>query len=181
MKFLSLPTIIATLTIASAAGTALASDGTITINGKVTDTTCDISVNGGNASNTVTLPTVSTSALASTGATAAPTPFDIVLSGCTGSAQTSASTFFETGVNVDSNSGRLNNAATDDAATNVQIELLNKDSGVINIGSALEQGDVWTAFDQDNTKMTYIAQYYATAQATAGNVSTSVTYSIVYK
>lgn len=181
MKKVLLSATIASIVMVTAASSALASDGTITINGKVTDTTCNISVNGGNASNTVTLPTVSTSALASTGATAAPTPFNIVLSGCTGSTQTSASTFFETGVNVDTNSGRLNNAATGDAATNVQIELLNKDSGVINIGSALEQGDVWTAFDKDNTKMTYIAQYYATAQATAGNVSTSVTYSVVYK
>lgn len=179
MRILSLVT--TAILLASTGNVALASDGTITINGKVTDTTCDISVNGGNASNTVTLPTVSTSALPSAGATATPTPFTIVLSGCTGTTQTSASTFFESGVNVDANSGRLNNAATDTAATNVQVQLLNKDRGVINIGSALEQGDVWTAFDKDSTIMTYIAQYYATAAAEAGNLTTSVTYSIVYK
>lgn len=167
--------------LASASNIALASDGTITINGKVTDTTCNISVNGGNASNTVTLPTVSTSALAAAGATATPTPFTVVLSGCTGSTQTSASTFFESGANVDANSGRLTNAAVDEPAGNVQVQLLNKDRGTINIGSALEQGDVWTAFKADSTIMTYIAQYYATAAAEAGNLTTSVTYSIVYK
>ena len=179
MRILSFVT--TAILLASTSGAALASDGTITINGKVTDTTCDISVNGGNESNTVTLPTVSTSALASVGATATPTPFTIVLSGCTGSTQNSASTYFESGTNVDADSGRLNNAAVDTAAANVQVELLNKDRGAIKIGSALEQGDIWTTFDADKTIMTYIAQYYATAPAGAGNLTTSVTYSIVYK
>ncbi len=40
---------------------ARASDGTITFNGKVTASTCTIGVNGGGASNGVTLPTVATS------------------------------------------------------------------------------------------------------------------------
>ncbi|GAB1438357.1 fimbrial protein [Providencia sp.] len=171
----------ASILLASMSNVALSSDGTITINGKVTDTTCNISVNGGNASNTVTLPTVSASALAAVGATATPTPFTIVLSGCTGQAQNSASTFFESGINVDANSGRLNNVSTDQPAGNVQVQLLNKNRGVINIGSALEQGDIWTDFTADSTIMTYIAQYYATDAATAGNLTTSVTYSVVYK
>lgn len=42
---------------------AMAADGTINFNGKVTDTTCSIAVNGGTGNATVTLPTVSSNSL----------------------------------------------------------------------------------------------------------------------
>lgn len=56
---------------------AFAVDGTITINGQITDTTCTISVDGGSNDATVTLPTVSSTTLGAAGATAGATPFTI--------------------------------------------------------------------------------------------------------
>ncbi|PRE84487.1 fimbrial protein, partial [Burkholderia gladioli] len=57
-----------------------AADGTITFMGNVTAQTCTINGNGSGSKNfTVTLPTVSASSLATAGATAGATPFNIAL------------------------------------------------------------------------------------------------------
>lgn len=105
---------------------AFAVDGTITINGQITDTTCTISVDGGSNDATVTLPTVSSTTLGAAGATAGATPFTISLSNCSGTSLNTASTYFEPGAYVDSTTGRLNiDSAAADAATNVQVQLLN--------------------------------------------------------
>ena len=60
---------------------AFAADGTITINGLVTDNTCVVTTPQGKDL-TVTLPTVSKLSLASDGATAGRTPFTLGLSNC---------------------------------------------------------------------------------------------------
>ncbi|MFT8210809.1 MAG: fimbrial protein [Symbiopectobacterium sp.] len=67
-------------------GMALASDNTISFQGEVADETCEVSVNGNNASPVVLLPTVSASQLNAAGQTAGQTTFDIGVSGCTGDA-----------------------------------------------------------------------------------------------
>ncbi|MEX6004593.1 fimbrial protein [Providencia vermicola] len=65
----------------SISASALAADGTITFNGEITSTTCDVTTgNGGDF--TVTLPTVSTTALNAAGATAGNTSFTIDLANC---------------------------------------------------------------------------------------------------
>lgn len=66
------------------ASVSAASDNTINFQGEVTTETCSVSVNGNNASPVVLLPTVSTSDLAASGATAGETPFTVGVSGCTG-------------------------------------------------------------------------------------------------
>ncbi len=67
-------TLVTTMALASLVSFgAVASSGTVTFNGKVTDVTCKI--NGGNGDLTVTLPTVPTSALASAGDVAGATNF----------------------------------------------------------------------------------------------------------
>ncbi|MEN0612974.1 fimbrial protein [Klebsiella indica] len=166
------------------ATSASAVDGTITINGQVTDTTCTISVDGGAADATVTLPTVSVSALPSPGATAGATPFNISLSGCTGTALNTASTYFEPGTYVDSETGRLNiDTTAGDAAGNVQVQLLNANSEAIVAGASVATGqnDIPVDISSGSGVLNYYAQYYATAAATAGAVTTQVDYTMVYE
>lgn len=67
-------------------GMALAYGNTISFQGEVADETCEVSVNGNNASPVVLLPTVSASQLNAAGQTAGQTTFDIGVSGCTGDA-----------------------------------------------------------------------------------------------
>ncbi|MFH4337526.1 fimbrial protein, partial [Acinetobacter baumannii] len=81
---------------------AQAADGTITINGLVTDKTCDIVTPAGKDF-TVTLPTVSKQTLAVAGDVAGRTPFQINLANCS---QGKVATYFEPGATVDFNTGR---------------------------------------------------------------------------
>ncbi|ASU39404.1 fimbrial protein [Herbaspirillum sp. meg3] len=159
---------------ALAPAAAFASDGTITINGTVTAQTCTI--NGGSPNLAVTLPTVSTSALASAGQTATPTPFTIALTACNPNSG-NVRAFFETGSNVLA-TRRLKNNGT---ATNLEIGLLNTDNTPISIGAASgAQGAASVAISSGNANLTYMAQYVATGTVGAGTVTTSVTYSIEF-
>lgn len=163
---------------------AFAADGTITINGQITNTTCSVSVNGGNNDATVTLPTVSASSLAVAGATAGMTPFTISLSKCSGTSLKTASTYFEPGSYVDSTTGRLNiDSAVQNAATHVQVQLLNASRNAIVAGATADnsQNNIPVDISSGNGKLNYFAQYYATGTATAGSVTTQVDYTMVYE
>lgn len=154
-----------------------ATDGTVTINGKVTDQTCKVSANSKDI--TVTLPTVGVGSLATAGTTAGRTPFTINLENCK-AGQVSA--FFETGGNVDAASGRLNNTGN---ASNVQVQLLSDSSVVIPVLANAAQAPVTTkatvANDDGSAALNYYAEYYATGKAGAGDVATSVKYTINYQ
>ena len=158
---------------------AFAADGTITINGNVTASTCVI--NSGTPDFVVTLPTVSTTVLDTANDTAGRTPFTINLTEC--SAATKVATYFEPGSTVDFATGRLNNTTGD--ATNVQVQLLGSNTTAIPVfavgsngsqaGSQIVTTDVTGAAALD-----YYAEYFATGAAGAGTVNTSVQYTIVY-
>ncbi|MEB8290185.1 type 1 fimbrial protein [Klebsiella michiganensis] len=163
---------------------ALAVDGTITINGKITDTTCTISVDGGSKDATVTLPTVSASTLSANGQTAGATPFKISLSDCSGTSMNTASTYFEPGAYVDNVTGRLNiDTTASDAATNVQVELLNAERNAIVAGASVANGqnDIPVDISGGSGTLNYFAQYHATGAAGAGSVTTQVDYTMVYE
>lgn len=157
-----------------------ASDGTITFTGNIAATTCTISVAGGSSSGSISLPTISTKALAVTSATAGSTPFTVSLSGCTGAA-TQAAIWFENDSNVNS-SGRLINTGT---ASNVDVAIYNTaSSSHILIGqTASTFGSSGTAFpiSSGNATLNYLARYYARGVATAGTVTTSVNYTVQYQ
>ncbi|MET3928192.1 type 1 fimbrial protein [Lysobacter soli] len=151
---------------------AFAVDGTITINGAVTGTTCTIA-NNGNV--TVTLPSVSTTSLTANGAVAGQKAFALNLSGC--AASTKATAYFEPGANIDPATGNLRNATGAGNATNVQVQLYNSDLSAINLFSNnAKQVTIGTA-----GPMNFYAGYYATGQATAGTVATSVIYTMTYQ
>ncbi|SKA20020.1 fimbrial protein [Novilysobacter spongiicola] len=156
---------------------ASAADGTITFNGEVTAQTCDITTPGGEDF-TVTLPTVASSALATAGQTAGRTGFAITLANCpTGG---DVATYFEPGATVDNDSGRLNNQGT---AGNVQVQLLGDNGQLIPVqasGTAQANSQWVTVAGDGSANLDYAAEYYATGAATAGGVTTSVAYTIIY-
>ncbi len=159
---------------------AQAADGTITINGLVTDKTCDIDTNSKDL--IVTLPTVSRQTLANSGDVAGRTPFQINLKDCS---EGKVATYFEPGATVDFNTGRLINQATG-GAQNVDVQLLGSNNQVIPVLAAGEGGaqanSQWVdVVDGGTADMNYYAEYYATGASTAGEVTTNVQYTIIYQ
>jgi major type 1 subunit fimbrin (pilin) len=177
--------------------TGQASDGTITFTGAVTASTCTLSINGGTNAGTATvaLPTVDRAALTSTGAgtTAAGTFFSVGVTGCSGVADigsgtpvapTSVAIYFEAGPNVDEATGGLINAV---AGSNVEVNLYNASGSTI-VGTQIQPGTPThqpapLTIASGGTQWFYAG--YSTAgagiAATAGAVSTSITYSLVYQ
>lgn len=170
----------------------LASDGTITFTGAVTGSSCTINVNGSGAADaTVALPTVDTAALTDVGArtTAGGTFFNIALSGCAavddfdGDEPANVQIYFEAGPNVDEFTGGLINLAV--GGSDVEVKLYNASEGTvvgtqITPGKATVQAPVQTIAGA-GTQWFYAG--YATQRngaASAGAVSTSVTYSLIY-
>ena len=175
--------------------TGQASDGTITFTGAVTASTCTLSINGGTNAGTATvaLPTVDRAALTGTGAgtTAAGTFFSVGVTNCTGvadigsptpAAPTSVAIYFEAGPNVDEATGGLINAVS---GSNVEVNLYNASGSTI-VGTQIQPGTPThqpTALTIASGGTQWFYAGYATvaaAAATAGAVSTSITYSLVY-
>ncbi|AZG12382.1 fimbrial protein [Cupriavidus pauculus] len=180
----------ASILFAAMSAPAMASDGTITFTGRVTGQTCTLSGNGGAANFTVPMPTVAAGALNRQGAVAGRTPFNIRLTGCTPNTG-NVGVYFEPGATVDNTSGRLVNTAVASAATettpavtpatNVQVGLLNDALDNIVLGAAYAaQNSQQVALADGAATLQYYAQYVATGAATAGDVLTTVTYSVVY-
>lgn len=182
-KYLSLASTVAMVAITS---NAFASDGTVNFTGTVSSVTCTIVAAGGNNVGTVTLPTVTQSALKVAGDTAGTTQFNIQLSNCAGNpTPTKAAAWFETGSEVNS-AGRVVATVGGAATDTVSIALYN-------IGSAtpiaIGQGDGSLGssgkdFDITGTGTTlkYQAKYYAEkAGVPAGAVVGKVNYTIQYQ
>ena len=170
---------LAVTALAGLSSQAMANTGTITFTGELTANTCNVSVDGGAASSTVTLPTVTAGALDASGKSAGDTAFTLALSGCTGTL-TTASAFFEAGAGVNTD-GRLVNTGD---AKNVDIQLLDGSNAnaVIKAGSAEQITSAgYVDVSGGTASLPYTARYYATGASEAGTVASSVTYSIQYK
>ncbi len=158
-----------------------AADGTININGLVTDKTCDIVTPQGKDL-TVTLPTVSKQTLAKAGDVAGRTPFTINLANCS---EGKVATYFEPGTTVDFTSGRLNNQDIA-GAKNVQVQLLGSNNKFVPVlaadKSAAQTNSQWVdVADTGSVDLNYYAEYFATGASSAGKVTTSVQYTIIYQ
>ncbi|KAA8729439.1 fimbrial protein [Ewingella americana] len=178
-KILLATTIIASFCAVNAASAA--STGTITFNGELTATTCDVVVGGQAADATVTLPTIAISQLTKAGQTAGRTNFPMALTNCAGTLKT-ASAYFEDGSSVDATTGRLNNLTGN--ATGVQLQLLDGQGsrGVIKVGdSSQTDNNSYVDVSTGTANLNYDVEYYATAATTAGTVVSNVVYSIQYK
>ncbi|ALX92406.1 fimbrial protein [Serratia fonticola] len=160
-----------------------ASTGTITFNGELTATTCDVVVDGQTADATVTLPTIGTNQLTAATQTAGDTGFVMALNNCAGTLQT-ASAFFEAGSSVDLTTGRLKNL-NGAGATGVSLQLLdanNTTPTVINAGNQIQRTTAgYKDISSGSADLSYIVRYYAEAPTTAGLVDSNVVYSIQYQ
>ncbi|MGO4813736.1 fimbrial protein [Cupriavidus sp. 2MCAB6] len=182
MKTKILAITLATAGLMTAAGSAQAADGTINFTGSVIASTCKI--NGGTNDLTVALPRVGTNTLSKAGATAGRTPFVLTLTGCSVAkdAPTKVSVSFEPGTTVNADTGRLKLQGTD-AATNVEIGLLNDQSAPIKVGAAsADQNSQVVNIDSTSggAKMSYAAEYTATGVSTAGTANSFVQYTLMY-
>lgn len=164
-----------------------ASTGTITFNGELTDSTCNVVIDGQASDATVTLPTVSISDLPSSGKTSGRTAFNLQLSDCvvgTNAGQSKVSAFFQTGATVDQSTGRLKNTLTD-GATLVDLQLLDASNNYapINVGSTNQVSDMaYVDIDANGSAtLPYAVEYYANGQTTPGLVASSVVYNLQYK
>jgi len=149
---------------------AQASDGTVTFTGLIKSQTCTAN------SPVVILPELGTGALTTAAQVAGEMTFNIDLTDCS-PATGNVYAYFEQGANVNAN-GRLNNTG---AATNVDLQLLDKAKSPINIGTADQTSSATTVpLANGQASLPYSARYYATGPVTAGSVASSVTFSIVY-
>ncbi|MFC0226149.1 fimbrial protein [Serratia aquatilis] len=159
-----------------------ASTGTITFNGELTASTCNVIVDGQNANATVTLPTVGINQLTSAAQTAGRTSFIMALTGCTGTLKT-ASAFFDAGASVDTVTGRLKNMTG--TAGNVGLQLRdgsNASQAVIQAGNQNQRANnTYLSVSSGSANLPYAVEYYANGPTTAGTVISSVVYSIQYK
>lgn len=166
---------------------AMATDGTITFNGEVTDVTCTVSAGGVGGDATVTLPTVGVNAFGGAAdTTAGVKPFSISLSGCSSASgeidtAKNVAVYFEQGGNVNAN-GRLTNTAVG-GAQNVDIALYraSDENTPLMLGQVPTVAYSTISSSAPATTMDFLAKYYSTtASVTSGLVTTNVTYSIVY-
>lgn len=156
------------------------STGTITFNGELTATSCNVLIDGVQ-NPTIKLPTTGIGDLTTAGATAGETIFTMNLTDCKGTLKTVAA-FFSAGPTVNTN-GRLDNQTTD-GATNVSLQLVEprNNNAVIAIGQASQANNTFTAYNADGTgTLDYAVRYYAEGTTTAGLVSSNVVYGLQYK
>jgi len=138
MKKLNLALLTITLSAVGATTSVFATDGTITINGRVITSTCTLTGSGtagaGTQNVTVTLPTVPNSVFAAANSTAQATDFSLSLKDSTGTAACDAVTIAglqgitlggptNAGQYVSGGTTRLVNTASGAATVNVQLKL----------------------------------------------------------
>ncbi|MBS6740915.1 fimbrial protein [Phytobacter diazotrophicus] len=191
-KILLVASIASAMSLANVANAA--TGGTITFNGKISDQTCQVVLNGGSsATGSVKLPTVPKSALAATNNTAGQTPFSLDLTGCTSATTAFGVTayFPDNSTNIDTATSTLKNLETGGtAATNVGLELLHEavagTKSVVPLGKAIsDTGYKYTtvAANATTAKMQYHVQYKnnGSAAATAGLVRGVAVYELAYE
>jgi type 1 fimbria pilin len=122
----------------------------------------------------VTLPTLSTSALASTGAVAGRTPFNISLTCSSGATLDIQLNFNGTSSGI---TGVLSNTTGTGQATGVGVQLLNESFDAVSFGTTTTVGTT----PQGTLSIPYYAQYYRTGTLVAGKVSASATFTLSYQ
>lgn len=172
----ALATVFSSVNLAQAAST-----GTITFNGELTASTCDVSIDGQGADAMVVLPTVGINQLTSATQVAGSTGFNMALSNCAGTLKT-VSAFFEAGSSVDVVTGHLKNVSG--TAGQVSLELLDGSNAFTPIKAGNSNQTTSTTYVDAATgsaSLPYAVQYYADGATTAGTVVSNVVYSIQYK
>lgn len=153
----------------------MAANGTITFTGDISNTTCNISVNGRNSSTTITFEPISASALSKAGEVANELPVTMALTNCQNPTENVRALFDST--ETDSITGNLKNKGS---ATNVQVQLMDNGRKPIKLGDGSQVNGPSFKIVDDMATLNYFARYYATDKVEAGDVSTVVNYSLSY-
>jgi len=175
-------------------GQAWASDGTITINGKVLNNTCAIAAvagtvapSSGSSSLTLTLPSISYASIANHGSATGSTPFTIGVYNC-GATGLTMSVGFDVNGGMN-NSGVLTNTGTSNQSV-IAFRIMNSDNATPvttstpNVAAAGISSS--GAGGTGGGSQTFYVQYYNYSAGTtvtsgmAGTVVGSVTYTIIY-
>jgi type 1 fimbria pilin len=123
----------------------------------------------------VTLPTVSTTALGSVGATAGSTAFNIGLT-CTGASGMSVSVTMNYNGTASGVQGVL--LPTSGSSSGIGVQILDQNNTAVTFGTAMAEGT--TTVGQMN--IPYTARYYQTASTiTAGTLAASATFTLTYQ
>lgn len=191
MKHLAISAaLVAGLGIAAINPAQAANDGVIEITGEILATTCLVEGQApgtGGITKEVELKGVNKAALGAAAQRAGAKSFKIKVGGigdtnCT-PGQTAYVRFDPSSPDLDWTTGRLKNslevAADPDAATNVEIEMLNGDDGSI-IDMFGDDSKGYVIGTDNQAQIPLIAQYYATAAAVEGLVKSTVGFTVVY-
>jgi len=177
---------------------AMAKDGKIDFTGGVTASTCEIKVNNQGNNATVKLPVVSSTLLKEAGNTAGRTFLNFSLTNCSlADNKIKASIFFLAGGTINTAGRLINTTLKENGGTeNVQLQILNFDDDLTPLdlsagvgakaltpGAPGGQGATPITIDAASKTATirHYVQYYATGQATAGSLTSSVEYEINYE
>lgn len=152
---------------------------TVTFLGEVSDSTCDVTINGTSGEVSVQLPTVQATDLATATKTAGTTPFKFVVSGCT--AGTQANVGMRLVSNATTNSGNLVNIATN-PAEQVSVQIID---GKSTTAVDFTKGEYFTdrvalPTASDSLEFPFTAQYYADGKASVGKVESQLQYALSY-
>ncbi len=168
------------------ASSAFAADGTISISGSITGSTCTISggtgaAPGSGANFPVALDRVQASALSSAGATAGDKRYFIHVGGATCPEGTKVAVLYEaTSPAINPATGNLKNTATATPASKVEVQIVD---GAINSPMDLRLGQASTmaTVTGGTASMPFYARYIATGGAAGqGLVNTSVQYTVTF-
>lgn len=166
------------------AQSAVANNGTIDFVGGVSDSTCEVTVNGQTNNATVNLPIVSSKLLDAAGKTAGRTFLKFELKNCNLAAGTTKASIFYVAGNSINTAGRLDNSKTTDNTQNVDLQILDSNMAVMDLGlgaGAQSKGAVAATISAGVATIRNAVEYYATAKATAGGLTSSVQYEINYE
>jgi type 1 fimbria pilin len=161
-------------TLANGGGTSTAQIVAFNLNNPVNivvNPACSITTNPVN----VTLPAISTSALASIGATAGTTPFAIALNCPGGASGASLSVQLDYNGTASGIQGVL--TPTGGSSTGVGVQLLNQSSNPVTFGTPQKVGTISTG----DTNVSFFARYYRTGTVTPGTLQASATFTLLYQ
>jgi major type 1 subunit fimbrin (pilin) len=155
--------------------------GQITVNGMVVAATCSVTL-GGSANPVIQLPNVPVSSLAQAGDASGDTNVDLVLSGCSLTADTTVIPYFVPASNLSPSGGRLRNVAATSPASNVELQVLAGGIALNLAGAkgAQNAGSLYIQRILTGGSMRFVVRYYATGQSTAGFVNSSMTWGVDY-
>lgn len=154
----------------------------VTFQGVYNDETCNISVNSGTYSETVLLPTISTTSLQANGSEAGNKEFDITLKDCP-SDRVVAVTFVNNMSMVDSTTGNLTNTVGTDYSENVQVRIRKENGTQIVIDDPTTGQDYAIPAAGGDVTHQYTASYFANGSGavTAGMLKSLAGVELVYK